>query len=110
MEIFESFCAWEDFVEADPESNANNFLSDATWKGLRRMLLGYIGLIEAYVVAKGYTIIPRRTLSDPAEHHFGVLQEASGLTNNPTAAMADALDDKAESYVLVENALKKENE
>jgi hypothetical protein len=51
-------------IEADPESNASNSLSDGTRKGLCQMLLaGHIGLIVAYIVSKGYTIFPKRTLS-----------------------------------------------
>lgn len=74
------------------------FLADETWNGLRRMILGYIGIIDYYVIGKGVAFDPRRTLSDPCEHLFSRLRNVSGATNCFNAK--DAI-----SYVTNEDVL-----
>jgi hypothetical protein len=96
--ILSWFSEWEDFVEEHPESTKHNFLSDPTWNGIRRMLLGYLGMIEYFVNKENYTIVPRRTTSDPCEHHFGGIRANSGSKNNPTGDVAEALTDRSDGF------------
>jgi len=57
------------------------FIAPETWNGLKRMILGYIGIIDYYVIRKGISFSPRKSLSDPCEHLFSRLRQMGGSTN-----------------------------
>ena len=72
-----------------------NFLPQETWNGLQRMILGYIGMIDYYVIGKGLSIVPRRTLSNPCKHLFSRLRASMGNHKSVTikSAMAGTTTD-----------------
>jgi hypothetical protein len=90
LKILSFFSTWAKLVKADEELGDSNFLADPTWMGIQRMMLGYAGLIQYYVVKKGWTIVPRRTTSDPCEHHFANARASFGSTDSGTAVQANA--------------------
>jgi hypothetical protein len=108
-QIADWFAQWSKDVENDAELDENNFLADKTWEGLQRMMLGCVGMIEHYVKKKGFVIAPRRTTSDPVEHHFGSSRQSFGSSRGGTAAQADAADDCADLFRMCRAELKSNN-
>jgi hypothetical protein len=84
IEILKWFSDWRGSVFSEGNNLTEwNFLSDQTWNGLKRMILGYVGLLAFYVTTMKFTISPRRTLSDTVENHFAALRQgeaSDGLT------------------------------
>ena len=66
----------------------NAFLLDQTLTGLKLMILGYVGLLYYYVLKRGMTIAPRRTLSNVCEHLFSNMRSCAVSTNNVIANSA----------------------
>ena len=54
------------------------------------MILGYIGIIDYYVLRQGLNVAPKRTLSDVCEHLFSMMQHCAGATNNVMSNSAHA--------------------
>ena len=48
------------------------------------MILGYIGMIDRYVLGEGLLICPRKTLSDVCEHLFAKMRFKAASTDKPT--------------------------
>ena len=80
LEILSWFVKWEKLNKV-AGLDEHSFLADATWDGLKRMILGYIGIIDFYVIGKDFKVAPRRTLSDPAEHLFSQLRNLAGSSD-----------------------------
>lgn len=101
LKILDWFAKWKDCVAAsdkDAKEKESNFLADATWVGLQRMILGYVVLIETCCCKKGYTINPRCTTSDPCENHFAGLRCGGGSNTNSHAKDNDSLTIKSNLY------------
>jgi hypothetical protein len=64
LEILEWFYLWR-ALAIRREKEKVQFLSDPTYRGIKRMILGYVGMLGYYVQRQQYSIVPRRTLSDP---------------------------------------------
>ena len=92
LEILKWFDDWKKHNDNDESDNLDetNFLPKETWKGLRRMILGYIGMIDHYCLKHGLTIHPKRTLSDVCEHLFSKIRRTGGATSHPTCNIAHA--------------------
>ena len=92
MEILKWFDDWKKHNDNDESDNLDetNFLPKETWKGLRRMILGYVGMIDHYCLKHGLTIHPKRTLSDVCEHLFSKIRRTGGATSHPTCNIAHA--------------------
>jgi hypothetical protein len=82
------------------------FLSDPTWRGIKRMILGYVGMLGYYVKRQQYSIVPRRTLSDPCEHHFANSRANVGSTNNPNVMQQNAVTNRCEMYTSARHELR----
>jgi hypothetical protein len=70
LRILSFFSTWDKLVKDDEELDDTNFLANPTWMGLQCMMLGHAGLVQCYVVRKQCDVVPKRTTSDPCEHHF----------------------------------------
>jgi hypothetical protein len=101
LTIITWFAEWEESVDS-----SSSFLADQTWVGLQRMILGHVGVIQCYVLDNDFVIAPRRTTSDPCEHHFSNLRSNFGSTNSGTARMCDAANARADSYSFATMNLK----
>ncbi len=88
LTIFAWFHKWRDTNES-LNLDKSNFLAQETWNGFKRMIFGYVGLIDYYVRDRGMIIVPRRTLSDPCEHLFSRMRD-NGSTSNVTTKSANA--------------------
>jgi hypothetical protein len=81
LTILSFFADWDASVKKDKKCDIENFLAPETWKGLQRMILGYVGMIKYYVVGMGDTIVPKRTTSDSCEHYFSRARASFGGSN-----------------------------
>ena len=86
-----------------------NFFADQTWNGLQRTTLGYVAMIEYYVVGQKMSISPRSTLTDALEHHFSSLRSNFGSTNSGTSQMCESLDSRSDMFALAKSSQKGNN-
>ena len=89
LNIFSWFHKWEKKNES-LHLPKTKFLPHETWNGFKRMIFGYVGMIDYYVKGRGMTIVPKRTTSDPCEHLFSTMRYNSGSTNAVTTKSANA--------------------
>jgi hypothetical protein len=97
LEVLEWFCLWRaSAVQKGKEKEKEQFLSDPTWKGIKRMILGCVGMLGCCVKRQQHVIVPRKTLSDPCEHHFANSRANVGSTNNPNVMQQNAVTNRCE--------------
>ena len=101
--ILDWFGEWEKVVSEHKTHGKNQFLADQTWTGLKRMIIGYVGLIGHFVETKKFTIVPRRTTSDPCENHFCNTRGSFGAGRSGSGAMCDMADARSDLTVDARN-------
>jgi hypothetical protein len=109
IEILKWFSDWRASVFSEDNNLTKwNFLSDQTWDGLKRMILGYVGLLGFYVTTMKFTISPRRTLSDTVENHFAALRQGEA-SDGLTASKCRSGAVKSTSFQMTSNKAGKTN-
>lgn len=88
LKILKWFDEWKKLNDRCKELDEKNFLPEDTWIGIKRMILGYICLIDHYCIGQGLVICPRRTLSDVCEHLFSMMRRCAGSTSMVTTNSA----------------------
>ena len=89
----------------DENGDDQKFFSKSTWNGLQRMILGYVGMIEYYVIGRGFQIHPINTTTDPCEHHFCNVRQSMGANKAGTADLVDACDARANIIGITKTSL-----
>jgi hypothetical protein len=85
-----------------------SFLPEITWANLNGLVLGHVAMIQYYCIENGYTIVPRRTNTDPCENHFANCRQMGGGSTNSLdvtrARVADSNSSKLRDARRVESA------
>ena len=109
IEILKWFSDWRALVFSDDNDLTEwNFLSEQTWNGLKRTILGYVGLLAFYVTTMKFSISPRRTLSDTVENHFAALRQGEA-SDGLTASKCRSGAVKSTSFQMTSNKTGKTN-